>query len=38
MKTQRKMNEQILKMLVQLTALLQILLLAISWRIIIIVN
>lgn len=38
MKTQREMNEQILKMLVQLTVLLQILLLAISWRIIIIVN
>ncbi len=38
MKTQREINEQILKMLVQLTVLLQILLLAISWRIIIIVN
>lgn len=37
-KTQHEINEQILKMLVQLTVLLQILLLAISWRIIIIVN
>lgn len=37
MKSKSDLNEQVLKMLLQLTFLLQVLLLAISWRIIIIV-